>query len=305
MSVGAVTDGDIDRLLACIDEIDRISDDAWAASLNDRKRKELEFHDRDRDPELVAETAAADTFEKFYGNIKYYATTQRSHEYLRDWIAREAAGRVFLDYACGNGANALWAAGNGAELSLGFDISPVSVRNAKAIAAASTGTGPLRYFQADAENTMLPDASIDTVICSGMLHHLDLSYALPELRRILKPGGRILAMEALDYNPAIKLYRRLTPAMRTDWEKAHILSLKDVRFASRFFDIEDVKYWHITGYVGGRFPRVMPVVDRLDRILERIPFVQRLSWMFSFVMRRPIETVDQANPIRPGHAPHG
>jgi ubiquinone/menaquinone biosynthesis C-methylase UbiE len=294
MSVGAVTDDEIERLLARIDEIDRISDDEWAASLNERKRKELEFHDRDRDAGLIAESAATDTFEKFYGNIKYYSTTQRSHDYLRDWIAREASGKVFLDYACGNGANALWAARHGAKLSLGFDISPVSVRNATAIAASATAIGPLRYFQADAENTMLPDESIDTVICSGMLHHLDLSYALPELRRILKPGGRILALEALDYNPAIKLYRRMTPAMRTDWEKAHILSLKDVRFAARFFEIEDVTYWHITGYIGGRFPRVLPVVDRLDRALERIPLVQRLSWMFSFVMRRPIDPSDPA-----------
>lgn len=287
----------INRLVECVDEIDRITDADWIATLNDRKRKELEFHDRDRDPDLITDAAAGDTFEKFYGNIKYYSTTKRSSEYLKSWIAREARDKVFLDYACGNGANALWAAQNGAALSLGFDISPVSVRNATRLAADVDGQiGPLRYFQADAENTKLPDASIDTVICSGMLHHLDLSYALPELRRILKPGGRVLALEALDYNPVIKLYRKITPAMRTDWEKAHILSLKDVRFASRYFDIEDVKYWHITGYLGGRFPKLLPAADRFDRALERIPLLNRLSWMFSFVMRRPFDDapVEQA-----------
>ena len=128
-------------------------------------------------------------------------------------------------------ANTIRAAKAGAELSLGFDISSVSVENAR---EASKEYDNVRFFQADAENTQLPDNSIDRVICSGMLHHLDLSYAFPELRRILKPGGKILAVEALNYNPAIKLYRMLTPSMRTEWEKAHILSLRDITFAKDF-----------------------------------------------------------------------
>jgi len=69
-----------------------------------------------------------------------------------------------------------------------------------------------------------------------MLHHLDSSYIFPELRRILVPGGRILAIESLDYNPFTKLYRHTTPSMRTDWEKNHVLSLFDVAFAKQFYD---------------------------------------------------------------------
>ena len=142
------------------------------------------------------------------------------------------------------------------------------------------------FFQADAENTKLPDNCIDTVICSGMLHHLDLSYAFPELRRILKPNGKILVVEALDYNPAIKLYRTLTPDMRTEWEKAHILSLKDVNFASRFFTIDEISYWHILGYVGGKITFLFPLLDNIDRFIEKIPYIQRLAWIFTFVMKK-------------------
>ncbi len=39
-------------------------------------------------------------------------------------------------------------------------------------------------------------------------------------------GERILCIEALDYNPTIKLYRMCTPDMRTKWEKAHEPVLK-------------------------------------------------------------------------------
>ena len=124
-----------------------------------------------------------------------------------------------------------------------------------------------------------------------MLHHLDLSYTIPEIRRILKPGGKILAVEALDYNPAIKLYRKLTPDMRTDWEKAHILNLNDVKFATRFLELIDIRYWHVLGYLGGKFPILLPFFDNVDRILEKVPLIQRLSWMFTFVLRKKIRRI--------------
>lgn len=274
----------MNELTSALDNIDQIGNDTWLETLDSRKRAEMEFHNRDRDPQFVeAANKAADTYEKFYGNKKYYNATRRSKEFVDDWIARNARGKVFLDYACGNGKYALHAAKSGADLSLGFDISNVSVVNARRAAA---GVPNIRYFQADAENTKLPDNCIDTVICSGMLHHLDLSFAFPELRRILKPGGMILAVEALDYNPAIKFYRMMTPDMRTEWEKAHILSLKDVAFASRFFSVEEVRYWHVLGYAGGKVPALMPLLDAADRLLERVPLINRMAWMFTFCLRK-------------------
>jgi ubiquinone/menaquinone biosynthesis C-methylase UbiE len=272
----------ITELNIVIDEIDRIGNEAWIASLEDRKIKELEFHNKDRDESIVMESKSNDTYEKFYGNKKYYKVTNRSVDYVDSWIAERCkSGGVFLDYACGNGGNAMKAAKAGASLALGLDISNVSVENCRQ-SAADLELENTRFFQADAENTKLPDNSVDTIICSGMLHHLDLSFALPELRRVLKPGGKLLAVEALDYNPAIKLYRYLTPDMRTDWEKAHILSLADVAFAERFFDIGTMKYWHVVGYAAGKFPLLMMPLDFIDRVLEKIPFIQRMSWIFTF-----------------------
>ena len=271
----------MDRLIEALDEIDKIGDYEWQATLSDRKLKELEFHDMDRDQSRICDVKASDTYEKFYGNRKYYKTTYRSNQFVDNWLRNEVVGNVFLDYACGNGSNAIKAAKFGASLSLGLDISSISIMNARLI-AHQEGLQNIRFFQADAENTKLPDNSIDRIICSGMLHHLDLSYALPELRRILKPGGKILAIEALDYNPAIKLYRMLTPAMRTDWEKAHILSLKDVNFAKRFFKLSKINYWHVFGYIAGKIPVLSVPLDALDRLLEKIPVVQMMAWIFTF-----------------------
>jgi len=272
---------ELETLLSALDEIDKISNEEWLGVLEDRKVKELEFHDLDRDTSRQ-ENLDQDTYEKFYGNRKYYRATEASHTYVQEWIVRESKDKVFLDYACGNGGNAIEAAKAGASLAIGLDISRVSVLNARD-AAKEAGVEDNTYFvQADAENTKLPNKCIDVAICSGMLHHLDLSYAFPELRRILAPGGKILAGEALDYNPAIKLYRKLTPAMRTEWEAAHILSLKDVRFGERFFDLGTVRYWHILAILAPHLPRLARFFQLVDSLLTRIPYIQRMAWIFTF-----------------------
>jgi ubiquinone/menaquinone biosynthesis C-methylase UbiE len=275
---------DVAALRAELESINRISDREWMDSLNDRKRQELEFHDRDRNRKNI-ESLDSDTFERFYGNKKYYAATQDSKDYVDDWIVKHAPGKVFLDYACGNGEGAIKAAKAGAALAIGLDISSVSVTNARADAAATGVSGNTMFVQADAENTKLPDGSVDYVLCRGMLHHLDLSFAFPELRRVLAKRGKILAVEALDYNPMIKLYRMLTPAMRTEWEKAHILSLKDLRFARRFFEIGDVKYWHITSIAGPHMPPLMPILFGIDRVLTSIPLIRLMAWIFTFELK--------------------
>lgn len=270
----------VTELRAQINLLAQITNEQWLSGLSDRKKRELEFHDRDRDRK-AENSLSQDDFEKYYSNKKYYSTVRASTGYTDAWLARHVPGKVFLDFACGNGMQAVKAARLGAALSIGFDISAVSVQNASADATAA-GVANAVFFQADAENTKLPDHSVDVVLCSGMLHHLDLSYAMPELRRILAPGGRILAVEALDYNPFIKLYRRLTPAMRTDWEKSHILNLDDVAFARRFFHLGELRFWHMTSYAAAFAPRLLGLLDAVDRLLVRVPWIQRMAWIFTF-----------------------
>ena len=268
-------------------ELAQVTDAEWLGSLDDRKRTELEFHDRDRNRAQIQELQQhdQDTYEKFYGNKKYYNATQDSKDYVENWIAEHVPGKVFLDYACGNGSGAIAAAKAGAGLAIGMDISSVSVGNAREDAKTAGVAGNSMFVQGDAENTRLPDGSVDYILCRGMLHHLDLSYAFPELRRILAPGGKLLAVESLDYNPLIKLYRKMTPAMRTEWETAHILSHKDLRFAKRFFDIGETKYWHITSIAGPHMKPVLPMLNALDRLLTSIPLVKLMAWIFTFELK--------------------
>ena len=184
------------ELIAYLKKLRKIPNKDWIDSLDERKARELEFHNRDRDRKEI-KNLDKDTYDKFYSNKKFYTTVQKSRQYCENWISKNADGKIFLDYACGNGENAIKAAIAGAKLAIGFDISDISVKNAEKD-AETLGLANTFFFQADAENTKLPDNCVDTIVCSGMLHHLDLSYAFPELRRILAPGGRVLAVEALE-----------------------------------------------------------------------------------------------------------
>jgi len=101
----------------------------------------------------------------------------------------------------------------------------------------------------------------------------------------------VLAVEALNYNPILKLYRKLTPSMRTEWEAEHILSSKDVEFAARLFDIGEVRYWHLLSVAATVFRKnerllhmALASLAAVDDVLFRIPGLRLMSWQFTFEM---------------------
>ena len=265
-----------------------------AATLDERKHSERQWANFSRDKRLA--NSRGETKEQHRGNAKWYSTTQLSLNYRNGWLAARVPGKVFLDYACGDGLETLKAGRMGAALAIGIDVSNVSVANATDYAAREGLVDRCIFIEGDCEATGLPDRSVDVILCSYMLHHLDLNYAYPEMHRILKPGGCVLACEALNYNPLIKLYRKFTPDLRTEWEKEHILSLKEVRAAKGFFDVGELRYWHVLSPIGGflrgvprLFSVAMPVLNATDRVLVKIPGVQLMSWQFSFELFKPLE----------------
>jgi SAM-dependent methyltransferase len=280
------------KLLEAIHAIQERNSAEWFAKLDERKHAEAGHHDQQRDAEIRSKLTETQ-FAEEHGNKKFYLTTEKSKVYVDSWLAERVREKVALDFACGNGLAVVKFAKMGAKMAIGIDISEVSIRNAKALAEREGVLDRCYFLQADCENTGLPDASVDVLLCSGVLHHMDLSYAFPEMRRILVPGGSALAVEALGYNPLIRLYRKLTPKMRTEWEKDHILSIREVAFAKRFFLVEEPRFWHLFS-IGATWFRHFPVLFKLllaagnglDGVVLRIPLVRRMAWQFTFVMIR-------------------
>lgn len=281
------------QLLSHLESRSSFKPSAWLDQLEPRKREEIEFHNFERERHNVAvieEQKAIDV----HGNKKYYSVTDSSRTWVDRWLELQVKDRVFLDYACGNGVRSIQAAKAGAKLAIGLDISDVSVGNARESASAAGVGDRCRFVQGDCEATELPTDSVDVILCCGMLHHLDLSRAYPELHRILKPGGRLLGVEALGHNPLIQLYRNRTPHMRTDWETDHILKISDIKHAEKWFQRGDTRFWHLAALGAvplrntGLFGPMLAAGNVLDSLLMAIPGVRLLAWQVTFELIKPL-----------------
>lgn len=103
-------------------------------------------------------------------------------------LAGDVEGRRVLDAGCGSGPLFEDLRARGAQVS-GFDASPAMLELARRRLGADADltvadlSGPLPYA----------DGAFDDVVCSLVLHYLrDWTAPLSELRRILRPGGRLL-----------------------------------------------------------------------------------------------------------------
>ncbi len=260
----------------------------WVLQLEDRKREEAEFHDQYRAGHVNEQHGTSP-------NHRFYEAAGIVSDYRDEWIKKWApyGPATVLDYACGDGLLTISAASAGARLAVGIDISETSVRNAAESADAAGVSDRTRFLQRDCEDTGLPTNSFSAGLCTGMLHHLDLPRAFPELARVMRPGGRVLCIEALAYNPFIQLYRNRTPHLRTDWEKRHILGMKELRLARQWFGVENVKFFLMAAPLATFLPSGplrrggLAIAHAIDSVATRIPGLQLWSWQFAFELVKP------------------
>lgn len=113
-------------------------------------------------------------------------------------LARLEGGQSVLDVGCGTGALAIAAkgfVGAGGEVT-GVDPSTEMVGRARR-KAAKAGV-EARFDVGTIETLPFSDATFDAVLSSLMLHHLTddgLQKGIEEVGRVLKPGGRFLAVD--------------------------------------------------------------------------------------------------------------
>jgi len=121
----------------------------------------------------------------------------RFREKLLD-LAGIAPGEIVLDAGCGPGTMAIAArrrVGPTGEV-YGIDASPEMVERARA--KASRAGLDISFQRALLEELPFPDSKFDLVTTSLVLHHFPadvLPRCLAEIRRVLKPDGRLVAVD--------------------------------------------------------------------------------------------------------------
>lgn len=131
---------------------------------------------------------------------------RRFYERLGDVLARGKGTDAFngmsvFDVATGPGVIAIELAALGCAHVVGVDIAENQIAAARERAERAGVADKCRFAVATAEATEQKDSSFDLITAGQCWHWFDHKRAIPELWRILKPGGR-LVIAHFDYLPS-------------------------------------------------------------------------------------------------------
>jgi SAM-dependent methyltransferase len=123
-----------------------------------------------------------------YADTRGAAITERLLQ-----LSAPGPGERVLELACGPGGVGIAAArlvGPGGEVVLS-DVVP-EMTGIAAARAAALGLGNVRTLTLDLDDLAQPDQAYDVVLCrEGLMFARDPAHALAEIRRVLRPGGRV------------------------------------------------------------------------------------------------------------------
>jgi ubiquinone/menaquinone biosynthesis C-methylase UbiE len=256
--------------------------------LEQRKREEIEFHNQKR--MFVHGTAE---HEEHYPGVKFYSINRNVHKYIENWLSERCVAKDTLVYGCGDGGQSFQLANHGAASVTGIDIAENSIKKAKEQAETLGLADRISFQVMDCENLSFPDDSMDIIVAAAVLHHLDLPRAYAEMARVLRASGSIICVEPLAHNPLIQYYRRRTPEQRTPWEIDHILKMKDVRLAGKFFNRVEARFFNLFTLLAVPFRKsrgfstILGALEALDSVALQIPLVRSQAWQVGFVLSEP------------------
>ncbi|ODG99013.1 hypothetical protein A4S05_06665 [Nostoc sp. KVJ20] len=114
-------------------------------------------------------------------------------------------GKVVLEPGAGNAEFTKRLATSGATI-VGVEISPnqVAIANERLIEFPKA-----KVVVGDINKLDFPDGTFDAIVGNAVLHHFDLITALPEMLRVLKPGGSFFFTEPNMLNPQIAVEKNI------------------------------------------------------------------------------------------------
>lgn len=188
------------------------------------------------DDETLARMYGPEYAELFHGHENMGGSEDAAR--VVEWLQRAGRG-TFIDYGCGAGHLLREAARTGWQaVGLEFD---------EKVAAEVAGRTGARVLSAPDE---LPDESADILHLGDVIEHLtEVNRQVPEILRLLKPGGLLLAQGPLENNPTlfnlvVRLSRRLHPSRRTEMAPYHVVlaTARGQRELFRRFGLEELEY---------------------------------------------------------------
>jgi len=132
--------------------------------------------------ENIEKTNVKDVYEKIAEHFK--VTRVYTWSWIKKFVDEQIQNSIIYDIGCGNGRN------------MAFDNHTfIGIDNCKKFVDMCLNDNKLAIY-ADMTNINLPSDSADAIICIASFHHLSNNEnrckALSEMKRLIKPGGKIL-----------------------------------------------------------------------------------------------------------------
>ena len=248
---------------------------------SDRARREREHFD-----ELAGKQAEA-----WWGHLGPAGRrrARRRAELVVGHASVRAGDRV-LEIGCGGGffTSQLVAALATGVILTSVDISPELIERARSRPELA-GRAHLALEVANVEALPCADAAFDAVVGSSILHHLDLDRALPELYRVLKPGGRFVFAEPNAFNPLVALERRFRIGWRADQVSQDESAINRFKLARRLaeagFTVDRITPFDFLHPLTPRF--LQALVSQAGRVCEIVPILREIAGSALSAARKP------------------
>ena len=133
----------------------------------------------------------------------------RAPDHLEQALLRsigEIRGLDVLELGCGHGELTMQLIDAGANV-VATDLSPGMVAAAQARIARHRPRSTARVLTASAEQSDFADETFDVVLGKWIIHHVNVTAALREAVRVLRPGGTAAFIENSAMNPVLRFAR--------------------------------------------------------------------------------------------------
>jgi len=189
-----------------------------------------------------------------------------------------------LEIGCGTGGFTVPIASRMTGRLVGIDVAPALLHHARPSLPPNA-----RVVAADVERLPFAEATFDAVVGNAVLHHLRFERAVPELLRVLRPGGRICFAEPNMLNPQVFLERNVR------WIGRLLDNSPDETAFVRWRVRRDLEALGVADVGARPFDFLYPltpegmigVVERLGRVLERTPGMREIAGSLVITGSRP------------------
>ncbi len=123
------------------------------------------------------------------------------------------AGRSIVDIGCGYHPTPIYFALAGAERVCACDVSPKAVQFMRRVAKIYGVADRVTVYESPVEKMPFESGAFDLMHGEAVLHHISFLSAAPEIRRVLKPGGRAVFKDPLGHNPVLEFVRDYMPSV--------------------------------------------------------------------------------------------